>query len=290
MNTSHVDGVRPPVPGGAECFVCCSTMPIRRTANGMTVTAIIPAAGRATRLGSAVSGSKEVAVIGGRPAVGHLLHRLSVAGIDRAIVALRTGKWDIPTALTGEAPDSPATAYVVVEDSPSPAHTIAAAVRFVPDDVVALGFPDVMFEPVDAFAPMLTRLVGTNADVVLGVFPSQTPERVDMVRLDEALRVAEIVIKQPDRGLRYCWTLAVWTPRFSDYLLHRIADHDDRAHAASGDSPRAGEFQIGAVIQDAIDAGMPTESVVFDGGRYIDVGTPDDLNTARSLLEPGGGS
>lgn len=248
-----------------------------RPADDRRVTAIIPAAGWATRLGSTISGSKEIVDIGGRPAISYLLERLAAARIDRALIALRTGKWDVPAALAGEVLHGLAPAYVVIDDSPSPAHSIAPALRFVPDDVVALAFPDVIFEPTDALARMLERLTASEADVVLGVFPSHTPERVDMVRLDEGQRAVEIVIKQPDRGLRYCWTLAVWTPTFTAYLLERLRTHGDRVG-----SP--GEFQIGDVIQAAIDDTMHTESVVFADGRYLDVGTPADLEHARRAV------
>lgn len=237
-----------------------------------SVTAVIPAAGRATRLGSTTSGSKEVVEIGGEPVLSHFLRRLAVAGIRRALISIRAAKLDIPAALTRDATHGVDVAYTIVSDSPSPAHSIAPALQYAADDVIALGFPDVIFQPRDAFAPMLVRLAATDADLVFGVFPSAMPDRVDMVRLDENRRVTEIVIKQPDRGLAYCWTLAVWNPSFTDFLLKRIrtCPQDD-----------VSEFQIGGVVQEAIDGGMHIESVVFDDGRFVDVGTPADLEAAR---------
>lgn len=236
------------------------------------VTAIIPAAGRASRLGSTISGSKEVVDVGGRPVISHLLQRLAAAGIDRTLIAVRAGKWDIPQALVGDVLHGLSPAYVIVDDTPSPAHSIAPALRFAADDVVALAFPDVIFEPHDAFARMLEHLEVVAVDIVLGLFPSAMPDRVDMVKIDGAGLVTDIVIKQPDRGLRYCWSLAAWTPRFTGYLLERLGSH--------GDEP-GDEFQIGNVIRAAIADGMPTSSVVFDQGGILDVGTPEDLAKAR---------
>ena len=246
----------------------------RSAAPSRRITAVIPAAGRATRLGAHITTSKEVIDIAGEPVISHLLRRLSMAGIPRAVIALRDGKWDIPAALTADATHGVEPAYVVVGDTPSPAHSIAPALRFAADDVIALGFPDVLFEPRDAFARMIDRRAETQADVVLGVFPSSTPERVDMVRLDDAQRVVEVVIKRPDHGLRHCWTLAVWTPTFTAYLLQRLRTDGHTAGAG-------GEFQIGDVVQAAIDDGLHTEAVVFAEGLYLDVGTPQDLATAR---------
>ncbi len=247
-----------------------------------SVTAVIPAAGRATRLGTAVSGSKEVAEVGGVPVISHYLRRLAAAGIDRALIALRAGKWDIPAALDDDVRHGIEIGYVVLNDSPSPAHSIAPALRFAASDTIALGFPDVIFEPIDAFTRLFDRQAATGADLVLGVFPSSSPERVDMVALDETGRVTDIVIKQPDRGLAYCWTLAVWTPRFTTYLLERLrADHDRHG--------RHGEFQIGAVMHAGIEDGLHTESVVFSDGEFLDVGTPEDLATARRRMRDAGG-
>jgi glucose-1-phosphate thymidylyltransferase len=246
---------------------------------GRRVTAIIPAAGRATRLGSTISGSKEVVDLGGRPVISHLLERLATASVDRVLIALREGKWDIPATLVGDTLHGLAPAYVIVGDTPSPAHSIAPALRFAADDVVTLAFPDVIFEPRNAMARMLDRLEYERAEIVLGVFPSSLPERVDMVEIDLDGRVTDIVIKQPDRGLRYCWSLAAWSPAFTTYLLDRLPADAELAAIT-------GEFQIGNVIRAAIADGMPATSVVFDVGGILDVGTPEDLQRARQLLSP----
>jgi glucose-1-phosphate thymidylyltransferase len=248
-------------------------------ANGRRVTAIIPAAGRATRLGSTISGSKEVVDVGGRPVISHLLERLAAASVDRVLVALREGKWDIPATLVGDTLHGLAPAYVIVGDTPSPAHSIAPALRFAADDVVTLAFPDVIFEPRDAMARMLVRLQSERAEIVLGVFPSSLSERVDMVEIDVDGRVTDIVIKQPDRGLRYCWSLAAWSPAFTGYLLERLPADPEAASTT-------GEFQIGNVIRAAIADGMAATSVVFDEGGILDVGTPEDLHRAQRLLGP----
>lgn len=248
-------------------------------ANGRRVTAIIPAAGRATRLGSTISGSKEVVDVGGRPVISHLLERLATASVGRVLIALREGKWDIPATLTGDLLHGLAPAYVIVGDTPSPAHSIAPALRFAADDVVTLAFPDVIFQPQDALARMLDRLEAHPADIVLGLFPSSLPERVDMVEIDVDGRVVDIVIKQPDRGLHYCWSLAAWSPVFTSYLLERLPADSEAA-------PTTGEFQIGNVIRAAIADGMAAAAVVFDEGGILDVGTPEDLKRAQQQLGP----
>ena len=233
--------------------------------------AVIPAAGIGSRLAGSVPGSKEVADVGGEPVIAHVLRRLARSSVAEAVVVLRVGKEDIPAALA--AYDDVDLTYIVVDDSPSELHSVAAGVRSAEGRVVALAYPDILFQPYDAFSSLLERLDATDADMVLGLFPTARPERVDMVALDARGRPTEVVIKQPDRGLRYSWSIAVWTPRFSGFLSDFLAGVD----------PMASEPSVGDVVQAAIDEPLAADAVVFGEGYYLDVGTPDDLQEARNL-------
>ena len=247
------------------------------------VIAVIPAAGQARRLGDSVPGSKEVAEVGGEPVCAHLLRRLALAGIGQAVVVLGDGKWDVPQTLLGYHSLGVDLAYVVVGETPSESHSVAAGLSFTSGRLVALGYPDILFEPRDAFSALLHCQNRTDADLVLGLFPSDRPEEVDMVVLDDQLRPIEVVIKQPDRGLRYSWSVAVWTPRFSAYLTDFLDEGDNsKADAAVQLLPE--ELSVGDVIQAALNDGLATEAVVFEQGRYLDIGTPDDLDEARRIV------
>jgi glucose-1-phosphate thymidylyltransferase len=232
--------------------------------------AVIPAAGVGSRLDGAVTGSKEVADIGGKPLIAHLLDRLARASVTEAVVVLRKGKEDIPAALAayGEVDLT----YLVIDESPSELHSVIAGVRATEGRVVALGYPDILFEPMDSYSALLHRLDDTNADLVIGLFPTDQPERVDMVALDDRGRPTEVVIKQPDRGLRHSWSIAAWSPGFSSYLTE---------FAAGQRGPL--EPSVGDVVQVAINDGLVVDAVRFEKGSYLDVGTPDDLAEARRL-------
>ena len=174
-----------------------------------TPVGLIPAAGFARRLGSGVSASKEVLPVGGVPVCVHLLRQLRRARVDQVVVVVRTGKWDVLEQLAPHAADlGLAVAYVVVDETPSAVHTLTAALPFVGDRPVALGFPDILLQPTRAFADVTERLCTTGADAVLGLFPTDRCEKTDMVALDEHGVPTELVIKQADRGLRYTWSMA----------------------------------------------------------------------------------
>lgn len=228
--------------------------------------AVIPAAGTGSRLGDATPGSKEVADVGGRPLILHLFDRLSLAGIGRSVVVTRSDKTDLRAVLSAvdgvELRD--------LEASPSELHSVAAGTAGI-EGAVALAYPDILFDPPDAFSPLIHHLEEKRVDLVLGLFPAEKPERVDMVALDDAGQPTEIVIKQRDRGLRYSWTIAAWGPRFTELLVDFAS--------AEGSAPA--EPSVGDVVQAALDAGILVEAVTFDNGSYIDVGSPEGLAEAR---------
>lgn len=99
-----------------------------------------------------------------------------------------------------------------------------------------------------------------------------------MVALDEQRRPVEVVIKQPDRGLRYSWSIAVWTPAFGRYLISYVERWDDRVG-------EQGPFEpcVGDVVRDAIAGDLAVEAVVFDEGRFLNISTPGDLKLANEM-------
>lgn len=244
------------------------------------VIGLIPAAGQATRV-APLPCSKELYPVALRPskagmrpkvAAHYLLDSLRAAGIRKAFVILREGKWDIP-AYFKDGVDllDLHLAYLIMRVPHGPPFTLDHAYPFVRDANIAIGFPDVVFRPTDAFVRLLARLEHTGADAVLGLFPSDKPERFDMVEWSEGGRVIGLRIKQPDIGLRYAWMIAVWTPTFTEFM-HGHLDALLRSGAA-----QTREFHVGDVIQAAIQAGLWVDGVAFPEGECVDIGAPDIL-------------
>ena len=253
---------------------------------------LIPAAGRADRLG-ALPCSKEIFPLGfraddagierPRPVCGRLLESLATAGVDRAFVLLRKGKWDVPALLGDGAELGLPLAYLALEPTASVPETLDRAYPFVREATVALGFPDIVVEPGDAYRPLLRRLRQSDAAAVLGLFPTDQSWKADMVELDQEDRrpgraqvekVRRIVIKQAETGLRFTWSIAVWGPEFSRYL------HDFIADGRAGSTGNSREIYVGDVLQAAIDDGMTVLAERFEDGSFLDVGTPEDLRRA----------
>jgi glucose-1-phosphate thymidylyltransferase len=252
------------------------------------VVAVIPAAGSAARL-SPLPCSKELYPIGlhtegdgvQRPKVvaQYLLEKLKRAGIAKVFISLRRGKADIMNYFGEGKSLGLDIAYLVTEVPYGAPYTIDRAHEFVKDDIVALGFPDILFDADEAFSALLHRLSQTQADVVLGLFPADRPDKCDMVAVDAAGVVEQIVIKQKDCVLTETWGIAVWAPRFSAYLHGYLKTHLSGAATAK-------ELFVGDVIRAAIADGLRVEAIRVSDSPFIDIGTPEDLARAVDRYHP----
>jgi glucose-1-phosphate thymidylyltransferase len=108
--------------------------------------------------------------------------------------------------------------------------------------------------------------LSSHADLVLGVFPTPTPEQLGPVRVDSDGRVTQILDKPKTTDLKNTWGMAVWSPRFTGLLHEEVAK-----------SPEDAKPTLGSVFQQAVDRNFNVRALLFDDGRYLDVGTPDGL-------------
>ncbi len=238
--------------------------------------AVIPAAGAGTRLPDREL-SKELMPYGGpgtgrEAVISHLLRCLGQAEIDDMIIVLRDDKTDIADYLAGTEWSGKRFRITTTPGTSGVPETVALALRDAGTRNVAFGFPDILFEPQDAFVELMHQLDNSEADVVLGLFPTDTPEKMDMVATDSRGHVTEIQIKPSSTALCFTWILATWTPRFSAFLT----DNHDGNH-------------LGNAFQLAMAEGFTISSVAFGDGRSLDIGTPDDLARAMQWESRGHG-
>ncbi|MBW4606199.1 MAG: dTDP-glucose pyrophosphorylase [Hassallia sp. WJT32-NPBG1] len=243
---------------------------------------LLPAGGHATRI-SPLPVSKELYPIGFR-CVGdesnlrpkvvchYLLEKMQLAGIDKAYFILRSGKWDIPAYFRDGEMLSMNLGYLIMNLPFGVPFSLDQAYPFVGDALVALGFPDILFQPEDAFKLIVARQQASDADVVLGLFPTDKPEKAGMVDLDDTGRVRLIIEKPPQSNLQYMWGIAVWKSTFTEFLHQYLI-----TLKANRNLSQLPEIPIGDVIQAAIKQGFHVEAEAFPDGTYLDIGTPDDL-------------
>jgi glucose-1-phosphate thymidylyltransferase len=119
----------------------------------------------------------------------------------------------------------------------------------------------------------------SRADIVLGLFPATNPQKMDMVKLDDVGNVRGIQIKPSQTDLRYTWIIAVWNFSFTQFMHDFVTSHQNKIPSARITSSNVDfdEIYLGDVIQAALDAGIKIDTVIFNQGVYVDIGTPEDM-------------
>jgi glucose-1-phosphate thymidylyltransferase len=253
-----------------------------RPASGPRPIGVIPAAGRARRLGR-LPCSKEILPVAVRPqpsdrpvrvAIDDALDAFRTAAIRDVVIVLSSLKADIRSYLGDGREWDVDIEYVLIDDSPGSPFSIDRARPVLGDRPVALAYPDICFRPTDSVAQLLAAIERTSADLMLALVPSDAGHKVDLVRIDRAERVTALEIKPGAGRTGWTWTTAVWGPVFTEFLGRQVA-----RFARGGENRRlAGtECHVGDVIQAAIEEGLTIEALTFASGGARDIGTADDL-------------
>ncbi len=249
--------------------------------NANEVIGLIPCGGHATRI-SPLPCSKELFPVGlhklpdgserVKVASHALLEKMRIGGVKKAFFILRKGKWDIPEYYGDGTAVGMNLGYLIMGRPDGTAYTLDQAFPFVRRTRVALGFPDILFGPSDAFKRAMVRLADTRADIVMGLYRVHDILISDMIGVDRTGRVCEMLIRPDQTKLKLGWVFAVWTPRFSEFLH----DYVTAPKPATGPGPSA-ELTVGAVIQAGLLAKLRMQSVCFPRHSYLDIGTPEGM-------------
>ena len=251
---------------------------------------LIPAAGLAKRLGS-LGFSKELLPIsfdagkqepGPKAAATYLLEKFKQAGVKKVYTVIRKGKWDILNYYGDGGKIGIQLAYLIMAHPFGVPFTLDQAYSFVKKSKVFLGFPDVLFEPENAFAVADAALEQKNADLMIGLYPVKDKKQMqksDMVQFDANGRITEVIVKPETTDLKFSWIFGIWKPDFTlfmhDYLKHDLAKrHKDSIQA---------EIHLGHVIQAAIESGFSVFGHLFTEFQFLDIGDPD--NFAQAVRE-----
>jgi glucose-1-phosphate thymidylyltransferase len=244
--------------------------------NANSVTGLIPAAGRASRL-PGIDGSKELLPVPDPDGAGHLaaiefgLRILLDCGIAHQHVVIAPGKTDIPDYLGNGERRGVRLSYTTIADSPSVPHSLDAAYHEVDGANVVLVFPDIMFEPRAAIASLLAKFSADECDVLLPIVPSIRGDKVDMVAADQTGRVEKITPK-PGAGISgWTWVAAAWSPVFTAFLHRFLANVIEPSQ-----HPGSAELYVGDVMNAALDSGLSIRAERIVDGESIDIGTPDE--------------
>lgn len=259
---------------------------------------LIPAAGKAKRLRRDGQGhlrkgpSKEILALPRTPptspiaagtdrspriACQDLLDNFRLAGVARAVVLLRQGKWDIQKRLGDGSAFGVDLVYRVLSTEQAARgvpFTLAAAIPFLGDRMAALGFPDLQVQPRDLLARLVRHREQNQSDLALALVPCDRPQSADLVDLSPRGKVRRFEIKPESTALKWTWAFAVWTPRFTRFLL-KWTDGFNARSLRLGREPHAADIFIGALAE-----GFEIDALPEPSGRVLDIGTPETLAAA----------
>ena len=233
------------------------------------VVGLVPAAGRGKRI-APLPCSKELYPIGFRPdargdlrpevASSHLLEKFRRAGITRAVVILRDGKWDIPAYFGDGRAAGLNLAYVVIQGSIRSLPTRSTEpIPSSPARRWLSAFPTFCSAPTmcssgcssTCIAPMLISSSGATRRMTSANWICWTSTTTG--------GFARFHLKPQTSALRFSWICAVWSASFSqfmhDYVGRERASTGREGPAYHGIDPQ-GDLPVGAVIRAAIEKGL----------------------------------
>jgi glucose-1-phosphate thymidylyltransferase len=247
---------------------------------------LLPAAGRGVRFGS--SGyDKELfplliadgAGVRLRPICELSLETIAACGADRCVVVVSPQKDELMRVLADVR--ALKLAFVVQPEPTGLPAAIGLAAPWLGEDDVVLALPDTIVLPPDALARVHAKLAADRADIALGVFPVDEPERLGPIDLDGEGNVLRIHDKPGNRSIMNSWAIAAWTSRFTRFC-------GEWAETRRG---QGAEPALGHAFAAALAAGFRVRAAFFERGTFLDIGTPVGLRTAlreladRALVE-----
>ena len=242
----------------------------------------LPAAGRGVRFGASGYAKElfpllfegEGTSLEPRPIAELALRAIASTGADRCVTVVSPQKLEVASVLGARAAGM-SLAYVVQPEPRGLPHALRCARPWLGDRDVVFAMPDTIFLPSDALAQVNAARVASNADVALGVFPTDEPERLGPVEVASDGKVARIHDKPARAPARNTWGVASWSPRFTAFACDW-----DEAREKNGSA----EGAIGHAFEAARASGLDVRACVFDGGRFLDIGTPRGLRDALAAL------
>lgn len=251
------------------------------------IVAIIPAAGRGSRLLPFPCpkelfpvGYQDVEINGQvekRPKVvsQYLVEHLVEAGAERLFFIVGEGKSDIMRYYGDGTRFSTNVSYLYQEQLHGMPSAIDLVRPWLNGETVLFGMPDTIIEPADCFPRLLADHNETGADLTLALFPTDNPSKVGMVEIDGEGRVVRTVDKPKATNLRLMWGACCWSQSFTDLIGRYLGDK----------SYSGKEIVLGDIFNYALELKMNVRGLSLEDGKYIDIGTTAELNTALKQFQ-----
>lgn len=233
---------------------------------------LIPAAGKGVRLGLPYPKELYPVIRNNhyKPISQFVVDNLTNAGLSHIVFVVNETKHQLMGYFGSGQRFGCNISYVVQEviegktksTSPGLAHALDSAYHLTAGKTVFFGMADTLMHPTGVFARSY-EAAAPEDDVILALFTTTRPEKFGMVKVDDNMRVLEIIDKPSKTDLTEMWGCIIWRPRFTEYLHARVCDE--------------GISDFAKIMNDAIAAGMKFRGIHMKDGNYIDLGTYEEI-------------
>lgn len=233
---------------------------------------LIPAAGKGLRLGLPYPKELYPIIRDNRykPVAQFVLENLTAAGVKHVVFVINETKHQLVGYFGDGSRFGCNISYVVQENreqenqstSPGLAHALNSAYHLIQGKTVLFGMADTIMTPRSVFR-FVVESECPGDDVLLGLFPTDHPEKFGMVELADGGRVLRIVDKPAQTSLKSMWGCIVWRPRFTEHLHKCVRER--------------GIADFAAVMNRAIESGLNFRGLAIPDCGYVDLGTYRDI-------------
>ena len=142
-----------------------------------------------------------------------------------------------------------------------------------------MGMPDTIVQPDDSFSKLLKFHNDNNADLSLGVYPSNIPERLAPVDFDTKTGRVKWIYDKPEKtNLKSTWNIGIWSDKFSERLHEAVNDY-----IKNNDNTK--EILLSDIFNLAIKKGLRVFSHYFKDGDCYDLGNIDEFISLKKTIE-----
>lgn|GEM_PF-508341 len=242
--------------------------------------AVIPAAGKGTRLGKVGAAlPKPLVPVAGRPVIDHIFEMLKKAGMSRVILIVGYKKEQILSYVGDGSDFGMSVSYVVQENPRGLASAVLTVKPFVKEDFLCV-LGDTLLFPMDSLRELvkLHSKKKPSASVLVKRIDDVSQYGIISPRGDRVVGVVE----KPKPGRAPSNLALVGAYVFSPEIF--------RAVEKVSPNPRTGELELTDAIQKLIAEGRTIVYREFDGA-YLDVGKIESIRSVdRALRGLGGGA
>jgi glucose-1-phosphate thymidylyltransferase len=196
------------------------------------------------------------------------LEALSIAGVKDIYIVVPDWKPEIMRYLEDGEQFGHHISYLYNSKALGLADALLSGYEWLRGNITCFAMPDTMFSPTNAFQSIINVFHENNADLVLGVFPTEEARHFAPVEFDLHGKVLNIWEKPEQPKYNNAWGIGVWGGNFWEYFKSR------------SDSLKPG-ISVTDTFDKAAKEGLRVYSVYFDNGSYRDVGRINNIEMMK---------